>query len=182
MDKITNNALKLVAGYQFAVHKHNEARQTREDLVTPYWVHPFRVVERLRAVGVSDYEVLVAAVLHDVLEDTDTNFEELEKLFGTRVSQIVKDVSQGPDQSIEDYNTQLKNASKDSQTVKLADKWDNVNELGRMKYVTYGKQPPLEYVNSAEATLVACSKGNTKLKKLLREEITAAKQQFSTAQ
>ena len=169
----------LVAAYQFAMNKHDQAKQTREDLSTPYWVHPFRVAERLRAVGIEDYEVLVAAILHDVVEDTETSLDAIEAQLGKRVSRIVADVSQGSKQSIGDYHAQIQNSPSDSQSVKLADKWDNVNELRRMKYATYGKRPPLDYVRDAEDTLAACIDGNSQLQEFLRLEINKAKNEFN---
>ncbi len=181
MDEITDNILKFVAAFQFAVDKHNQAKQTREDLVTPYWVHPLRVAERIKAVGINDYEIVSAAVLHDVIEDTDTDLAYLEARFGKRVSQMVADVSLGADQSLADYNTQIQNSSSDSQTVKLADKWDNVNELRRMKYATYGNQLPLEYIRDAEDTLAACPNGNPRLRELLKLEIKKAKKEFGSS-
>jgi len=178
MDTITNNVLKFAAALQYAIKKHDATKQTREDLVTPYWVHPLRVAERLKAVGINDYEILSAAVLHDVIEDTDATLNELEALFGKGVTQLVAAVSRGPDQSLDEYHKQISYSSAEAQTLKLADKWDNTNELLRMQYTSYGGKPPLEYIRDAEDTLQACSKGNAQLKELLRLEIEKAKKTF----
>jgi guanosine-3',5'-bis(diphosphate) 3'-pyrophosphohydrolase len=43
--------------------------------------------------GVSDLKTLMAAVLHDTVEDTDTTFEELAERFGTKVASIVKELT-----------------------------------------------------------------------------------------
>jgi len=52
--------------------------QLRKDRQTPYACHPFRVALIVRhAFGVDDPEVLAAAVLHDTIEDTTTDFDDL---------------------------------------------------------------------------------------------------------
>lgn len=43
--------------------------------------------------GVRDKDVLQAAILHDTVEDTDTTFEEIERLFGAKVRSIVDEVT-----------------------------------------------------------------------------------------
>ncbi len=175
-----SDLLKYISAFQLAVSKHDEARQTREDNSTPYWVHPLRVVERLRLVGISDYDVLSAAILHDVVEDTDVTLDDLTKQFGEHISLMVAEVTHKPDDSLGTYIEQLSKSSADGQAIKLADKWDNINELRRMKYPSYGGRPPLQYINEAVGVLDACVVGNSELAELLKEEIELAKKSFGS--
>ena len=74
----------------FAAKKH--ARERRKDPErTPYINHPLGLVSILLQHGVSDTDVLQAALLHDTVEDTDTTFEELQQEFGQEVMEIVRE-------------------------------------------------------------------------------------------
>lgn len=79
--------------YRFAEVRH--LGQTRKDESrTPYIQHPLAVVSVLVNVGaVRDVDVLAAALLHDVIEDTETRPDEMRQRFGTRITRIVEEVS-----------------------------------------------------------------------------------------
>ena len=66
----------------------------------PYIEHPAAVAARLDSHGYGD-DVLAAALLHDVVEDSDTTVEDLRRQFGDRVAELVAALSD--DESIEDY-------------------------------------------------------------------------------
>jgi len=66
----------------------------------PYIEHPTAVAARLERHGYGD-EVIAAALLHDVVEDSETTVEELRETFGERVAELVAALSD--DQSIDDY-------------------------------------------------------------------------------
>ena len=75
-----------------------------------------------------DCEVVAAAVLHDVLEDTDTSFEELEKEFGKRVADIVYEVThEGTNDNYGYYFPRLK--SKEAILIKLIDRANNISRM-----------------------------------------------------
>ena len=83
----------LIDAVAFAAHKHRNQR--RKDVeASPYINHPIALA-RVLAVegGVSDEKTLVAAVLHDTLEDTETTFDELRKRFGRKVADVVAEVT-----------------------------------------------------------------------------------------
>ncbi len=71
----------------FAVKAHDGMRRKKSD--SPYILHP---MEAAVIVGTmtSDMNVLAAAVLHDVVEDTDVTIEEIEEKFGKRVRELVE--------------------------------------------------------------------------------------------
>lgn len=71
---------------EFAARAHDG--QVRKGSGMPYIVHPMEVAV-ICASLTDDEEVIAAALLHDVLEDTDAAFDEVEKLFGSRVTRIV---------------------------------------------------------------------------------------------
>ena len=90
--------------------------QLRKDGRTPYASHVFRVCLIVRQVfGVDDISALTAAVLHDTVEDTTTDYDELKEEFGAEVAGWVSDLSKDKrlpdDQREKAYETQLAKAS-----------------------------------------------------------------------
>jgi GTP diphosphokinase / guanosine-3',5'-bis(diphosphate) 3'-diphosphatase len=76
----------------FAAIKHRNQRR-RDKEATPYINHPIAVANLLSNVGVTDPIVIVGALLHDTVEDTDATFEELEREFGLEVSELVRELT-----------------------------------------------------------------------------------------
>ena len=77
----------------FATRKHH-GQVRKGELAAPYIIHPLAVAREIFTTGqVDDPQVLVAAILHDTLEDTDTKPEEIRSLFGEEVLNIVLEVS-----------------------------------------------------------------------------------------
>src|SRR5436190_896130 len=82
------NSHMLLEAISFAARKHQG--QLRKDDRTPYFAHPVRVMMIVRdRWGITDPEVLAAAVLHDTIEDTTTDYDDVVKRFGPRVAQLV---------------------------------------------------------------------------------------------
>jgi guanosine-3',5'-bis(diphosphate) 3'-pyrophosphohydrolase len=104
--------------------------QTRNDRQTPYVAHPFRVAFTVRQVfGVDDEIALAAALLHDVIEDTTADYDDLRQQFGKEVADTVaaltKDMRLPEEDREPAYDRQLSIASWQARLVKLADVYDN---------------------------------------------------------
>ncbi len=85
-DASLNRLLQAVA---FAARAHRN--QLRKDGQTPYVSHVFRVCLTVRHVfGVDDGDVLAAALLHDTIEDTNTDFDDIESRFGAQIAGWVR--------------------------------------------------------------------------------------------
>ncbi len=83
----------LLRAMRFAAEKHRDHRRKGET-AAPYINHPIAVAQQLAEAGLeNDVELLMAAVLHDVVEDTDATGEEVRALFGERVAEIVMEVT-----------------------------------------------------------------------------------------
>lgn len=102
----------------------------------PYIEHPAAVAARLEDHGYGD-EVLAAALLHDVVEDSETTVEELRGEFGDRVAELVAALSDDP--SIEDYRerkdehrARVRRFDGDSLAIYGADKLTNSSTLRRV--------------------------------------------------
>ena len=80
---------RVLRAIAFAARAHRH--QLRKDGQTPYVSHVFRVCITLRHVfGVEEEDVLTAAVLHDTIEDTTTDFDDIETKFGAEIAGWVK--------------------------------------------------------------------------------------------
>ena len=79
----------ILKALRFAAEKHNDQRR-RDSKSSPYINHPIQVAETLwRVGGVRDEALLVAAILHDTIEDTDATPEEIQREFGKDVLELV---------------------------------------------------------------------------------------------
>ena len=119
------------AAVDFASERH--AGQRREADGAEFILHPIEVAALLERSGYPDH-VVAAAVLHDVLEDTEVTRGELEQRFGPRVAELVAAVSEDP--SIEDraerkaaLRAQVAAAGEDAAGVFAADKISKTREL-----------------------------------------------------
>ena len=120
----------LVDAENFAKKQHEH--QTRDDNETPYWKHLEKVVENLRKLGITDDVILCAGWLHDTIEDTDTDYDDIEK-FGKETADIVAIVTKDTRMIRKDreiaYCNQLKNGTWQAQIVKFADILANLKDL-----------------------------------------------------
>ncbi|GBL42451.1 hypothetical protein LBMAG54_03640 [Nitrosopumilaceae archaeon] len=121
----------ILGAKKFAQEKHKN--QKRKDGVTPYSDHLEGVVNRLKNLGVTDKDVLCAAWLHDIIEDTDVTFDQINERFGREVAVIVLSLSKDQnilkkDREIQ-YINQLKDASFQTKIIKLCDISANLKDL-----------------------------------------------------
>ena len=82
---------KLLSAMYFATSKHST--QNRKDKITPYISHPLSVALLLSTVT-NDEDVIVAGILHDVLEESEATKHELSEIFGSTVADIVDKCSE----------------------------------------------------------------------------------------
>lgn len=109
----------------------------RKDGRTPYVAHPFRVAMTVRDVfGCDDAEAIAAALLHDTIEDTLTDFDEIAERFGESVAGIVAALTKNmalPEPAREaDYDARLAAADWRARLVKLGDVFDNLSDLSSL--------------------------------------------------
>lgn len=131
---------ELKAAYDFSVAAHEgQKRQTGE----PYFIHPCAVVNILVDLGFDDVSTLVAAFLHDVLEDTPVTSDELEQKFGKEVLELVEGVTKldkikfvsAEDEQAENLRKMFFAMAKDYRVIiiKLADRLHNMRTLDALK-------------------------------------------------
>lgn len=131
---------ELKAAYDFSAAAHEgQKRQTGE----PYFIHPCAVVNILVDLGFDDVSTLVAAFLHDVLEDTPVTSDELEQKFGKEVLELVEGVTKldkikfvsAEDEQAENLRKMFFAMAKDYRVIiiKLADRLHNMRTLDTLK-------------------------------------------------
>ena len=104
-----------------------QAHQGQLDkLGEPYIFHPVRVMMLVKQEGGSEAE-LVAAILHDVIEDTDTTLEEVETLFSAEVAALVDAISRRPGEDYIEYVERCVASGPSAIRLKRADLSDNSN-------------------------------------------------------
>jgi (p)ppGpp synthase/HD superfamily hydrolase len=132
-------ATKLEQAILFATKAH-EGQKDYKGL--PYILHPLRVMNRVRRAG-GDETAMIVALLHDVLEDTDTRRGSIRAAFGDVVTDSVVALTRGRGVSYELYITFLSQCRNRDLVVmvKLADLAEN---LAR------GKETPLPKEKQAE--------------------------------
>lgn len=144
----------------FAAEAHRGA--TRDGSDDPYFIHPLRVAELLRHNGAENYAVLITAVLHDVLEETTTKYDDIEKHFGPEVARWVALLSNDrrlpKAERKRDMISRLATAPDEVALVKLADRLDNLSEA-RKKFTSPAALR--NYLDESRKLVEALTKGRT---------------------
>ena len=163
---------------KFSAEKHR--RQRRKDKqASPYINHPIEVAEILWTTGnVNDITVIVAALLHDTLEDTDTTPDELRIHFGEDVLALVLEVSD--DKTLpkpERKRRQIEKApflSPRARLLKLADKICNIRDIANFPPHNWSWQRKFEYLEWAASVIDGLRGVNRELEIHFDETLAAA--------
>lgn len=148
------NMNRIIQATHFAARKHSGQTRKNAD-ASPYINHPVEVAFHLSAVGnVEDEDILVAALLHDTIEDTETSREEIVSLFGEAVASLVCECTDDKSlPKLERKHLQIENAPKKSagaKVIKIADKTCNLRSILSDPPVDWSIQRQYEYFLWAE--------------------------------
>lgn len=132
---------KISKALEYASKKHiKQKRKNKEE--TPYINHLIDVMDILIKHKVKSKKAIVGAILHDVIEDTDGNYKEIEKTFSKKIADIVQECSDDKTlPKVERKINQIKEAdkkSKNAKLVKIADKISNIKSLRNEAPSTWG--------------------------------------------
>jgi len=116
---------------EFAVIKHGD--QKRRDSGIPYVVHPIRVAGYVREFY-HELDFYIAALLHDVLEDTDATEQEISTEFGSNVLRIVKEVTSDKEKikeigKVEYLRRKIEHMPPEAVFLKACDRLDNISDI-----------------------------------------------------
>lgn len=161
----------------FAAEKHRHQRRKDRE-ASPYINHPIDLAHILvNEAGVDDPAVVVAAILHDTVEDTATTPEELAAEFGAEIAGIVAEVTD--DKSLpKDERKRLQelhapHASFRAQQVKLADKIANLRDLSRSPPARWDLDRKRAYFDWAKRVVDGLRGPHAKLESLFDEAYRA---------
>jgi len=157
----------LLRAATFAAEKHRRQRR-KDDEASPYINHPLAVASVLAVEGsVRDEALLVAALLHDTVEDTKTSFSELEAAFGSRVRCLVEEVTD--DKSLpKEVRKSLQvahapSASPFAKQLKIADKICNIRDIMESPPSDWSEGRKAEYLAWTERVVAGCRGVNPSL-------------------
>ncbi|MHA2246927.1 MAG: HD domain-containing protein [Candidatus Hodarchaeales archaeon] len=130
---------KVTQAFEFAYKKHKGMK--RKTSGVPYIVHPMSVAIILMKNNASN-NIVAAGLLHDVIEDTDVAFSEIRKIFGRKVTELVRAVTEPKELRKPDSDPKgtwkqrkqhtidiLLKAEKDVKLLSCADKLSNIKDL-----------------------------------------------------
>ncbi len=172
----------ILKAVNFSAQKHRTQR--RKDNVSPYINHPIAVAETLARVGhVRDVDTIVAAILHDTIEDTETSPEEIELEFGEKVRSLVMEVTD--DKTLvkaERKRLQVEHAPKISlaaKLIKLSDKTNNLIDMINHPPRDWPLKRRVEYLDWAEKVIAGVRGASKPLEGLFDEVLDRARKKLA---
>ena len=132
--------IKLIQkAYNYALEKHGDQKRKSGE---PYIIHPTNVAYTIAEIGL-DEQTICAALLHDVVEDTEVTYEDIEKEFGQEIAEMVDGVTKLKkiehasieENQVENYRKMFLAMGKDIRVIiiKLADRLHNMRTLEFLK-------------------------------------------------
>lgn len=164
---------RLIHAVHFAADKHRDQRR-KDHASSPYINHPVEVAQVLAEVGsISDTATLLAAVLHDTVEDTETTLDELEETFGPEVSDLVAEVTDDKLLPKEERKRlQIHHAptlTERAKLIKLADKICNVRDVTHNAPKGWSLARRQEYLEWARSVVEGCRGASRELERYFDE-------------
>jgi len=163
-----NSVRRILSAARFAAEKHTHQKRKGEK-AEPYFNHLLEVAELITAGSPDlDVELIMAAFLHDTVEDTGVTLQELEQRFGKDVASLVAEVTD--DKSLpKETRKQLQvehtpEKSLRAQTLKLADKISNLRAIISSPPVGWSLERKREYFEWARQVISGIASPNEYLK------------------
>lgn len=155
-----SDTARLLQALHFSAEKHRNQRR-KDRGASPYINHPIEVATVLAIVaGVTDLTTLMAAVLHDTIEDTATTADELESAFGREVRLLVEEMTDDKRLArAERKRLQIEHAAKAShraKLIKIADKICNVRDVTHAPPEGWNAERRREYLEWTEQVVAGC--------------------------
>jgi guanosine-3',5'-bis(diphosphate) 3'-pyrophosphohydrolase len=167
---------RLLSAVRFSASKHQHQRR-KDEAASPYINHPVEVAGLLWQVGgVGEIPILVAALLHDTLEDTETSPQEIRSQFGEEVLALVQEVTD--DKSLPKEERKLQqvlhapNRSPGAKLIKLADKICNVRDVTHNPPRHWPLERRQEYLDWTERVVAGLRGVNPALETLYDQTLT----------
>jgi guanosine-3',5'-bis(diphosphate) 3'-pyrophosphohydrolase len=173
-----NNINKLLQAARFAAESHTGhfRKGSRRE---PYINHPLEVANLIANIGmVDDVEILIAALLHDTVEDCGVTADEIIDKFGRTVADYVLEVTDDKNlPKARRKELQIEHAphlTRGARTIKIADKISNVRDVIASPAEDWDKQRRVEYIEWAVKVADGLRGANVHLDTLFEEVVALA--------
>jgi HD domain len=174
---------RLTTALAFAAEAHRNHRRKGASQ-EPYINHLIEVADLVASVEDGDVDVLIAALLHDVLEDTGTGYDELAAAFGERVARIVQENSD--DMTLPKPERQrarlagISKKSREARLVKFADIISNLRAIAVSPPAGWSNDRRLGYLDSCRDLVDAGRGSNAEIERIFDDTARAAEQAIRT--
>jgi HD domain-containing protein len=174
---------RLTKALAFAAEAHRNHRRKGVSQ-EPYINHLIEVLDLVASVEADDMDVLVAALLHDVLEDTRTGYDDLIVTFGERVARIVQENSD--DMTLPKPDRQrarlaaMSKKSREARLVKFADVISNLRAIAVSPPAGWSNDRRLGYLNSCRNLADAGRDSNVEIELIFDDTARAVEQAIRT--
>lgn len=174
-----NDNIKIEVAIAFCIAGHQACGQKRKFSGEEYFTHPIGVAERVASFGGSD-DMICAALLHDLIEDTQIDIEVIKENFGENVARMVigltkvsksEDGDRAARKAIDLIHTSKQ--CPDTKTIKLCDIIDNLSDI-HQGTPEWAKQ----YILEKELLIDVLKEGNNEAWSLANRMVKAAKLTF----
>jgi (p)ppGpp synthase/HD superfamily hydrolase len=151
--------LRLTEAYDFAARHHRDQRRDGM-LAEPYVNHVIDVATRVATSPAADEDTVIAAILHDIIEDTKGTAAEIAARFGPRVAALVLEVTDDKtlpkDERKRRQVLSSPGKSPGAKRIKLADKASNLTALVESPPADWDQSRRLAYIAWAEQVIAGC--------------------------
>jgi HD domain len=174
---------RLTKALSFAAEAHRNHRRKGASQ-EPYVNHLIEVLDLVASVEDGDVDVLIAALLHDVLEDTRTDYDELVATFGERVARIVQENSD--DMTLPKPERQrarlasMSKKSREARLVKFADIISNLRAIAVSPPAGWSNDRRVGYLNSCRNLVDAGRGSNAQIEHIFDDTAKAVEKTIRT--
>ena len=158
----------MAKAYEMAANAH--AGQVRKGNGEPYINHPVRVAHMISTAGINSrhemIDLIVAAILHDTVEDSDLTLEEIGTTFGTKVRDLVDGCTDTPrmkkmprPKRKAAQARKIRDLDQGVQLIKLADQVDNMESLFRT-LESFGTEDAISRMEGMLLVVNVCESAN----------------------
>ncbi len=169
------NLQLLFRALNYSAEQHKAQRRKGMESV-PYINHPIKVTAIIsQFIPQASDELIVASILHDVVEDTDATIDDIKNMFGDTIAGIVQEVTD--DKSLpkaESKRKQIENASKlslNAKIIRICDKIANVRDICGENIPDWDYKTKIEYLNWAEEVVKGLSDFHEELQFTFKDEV-----------
>ena len=180
---MSSEVRRLTKALAFAAEAHRNHRRKGASQ-EPYINHLIEVLDLVASVEGGDMDVLIAALLHDVLEDTRTDYDELAAAFGERVARIVQENSDDmtlpkPERGLTRL-ADISKKSREARLVKFADIISNLRAISVSPPAGWSDDRRLGYLESCRNLVDAGRGSNVEIERVFDDTARAVDQAIRT--